>query len=80
MVMMPWGLMVAMTSMTRRGGRLWVSSGSLARLQKCRWPVCAFVCVYVCLDGCELDLSFSHHEQTKTYTLSINVLRLLWLH
>ncbi len=79
--------MVAMTPATRRGGRRPGCCSSLARMEDCRWPsvcvcvcVCVWVCVCVCADGHVLDLSFSIREKTKTHTLSIPALRLLWLH
>lgn len=62
MVMMPWGVMVAMTLAIRRGGRCPGSSASLARMQDCRWP-CLYVCV--CADGFALDLSYSIWVKTK---------------
>lgn len=54
MVMMPWGVMVAMTPSTRHGITCLCSSGSLARVQDYRWPylcVCAFVLVCVHVEG-----------------------------
>lgn len=78
MVMMPWGVMVAMTLAIRRGGRRPGSSASLARMQDCRWP-CLYVCVCMCR-WLRFRPVLQYMGKDKASALSIPALWLLWLH